>query len=67
MEFKCPQCGKITELDVEEGLVYMVHTRQMRVQDAFPTLSEEEREIILTGICPECWDIMFDEDLIEKD
>lgn len=29
------------------------------VQDAFPSLSAEEREMLISGICPECWNFMF--------
>ena len=31
------------------------------IQDAFPTLSEDQREFILTGITPEEWDAEFGE------
>lgn len=29
------------------------------IQDAFPTLSADEREFLLTGITPEEWDELF--------
>ena len=32
------------------------------IQDAFPTLSADEREFIKTGITPQEWDAMFGED-----
>ncbi len=32
------------------------------LQDAFPTLSADEREFIKTGITPQEWDAMFGED-----
>lgn len=28
-------------------------------QKAFPTLTADEREFIMTGATPQCWDIMF--------
>jgi hypothetical protein len=28
-------------------------------QNAFPTLNADEREFIMTGSTPQCWDIMF--------
>jgi len=28
------------------------------IQDAFPLLSADERELLMTGICPECWNKM---------
>jgi hypothetical protein len=32
----------------------------VKVQDAFPQVSPEEREFILTGITPAEWEAMFD-------
>ena len=32
------------------------------VQIAFPYLSAEERETLISGICPKCWDETFGED-----
>lgn len=43
----------------DEVLVYMSGAP---VQDAFPNLSSDEREFILTGITPEEWDAMFSGD-----
>jgi len=31
------------------------------VQNAFPYLSADEREMLISGICPECWDKLFGE------
>jgi hypothetical protein len=40
--------------DWEEGLIL--------IQDAFPTLTDEEREFIMTGITPEEWAAEFGEE-----
>lgn len=29
------------------------------IQGALPDLTPNEREMLMTGICPECWDKMF--------
>lgn len=29
------------------------------IQEAFPTLSADEREVLMTGIHPQCWDDIF--------
>jgi hypothetical protein len=31
-------------------------------QNCFSKLSAEEREFLISGICGECWDLMFSED-----
>jgi hypothetical protein len=36
------------------------------VQDAFPNLSPEEREFVLTGITPKEWDAMLPPDLVDR-
>ena len=35
-----------------------VYEAGMRMQDAFPSFTADEREFIMTGICPTCWDSM---------
>ena len=34
----------------------------MLIQDAYPTLSADEREFLLSGATPEEWDALFGED-----
>lgn len=56
----CDFCGERVELelypeDVEE---YMRPVRRY-VQDIFPYLKPEEREMLISHICPKCWDKMF--------
>lgn len=55
---KCPVCGNATIMDVSsEGL--RKWGGGMFIQDAFPELSSPERENMLTGTHPACWDILF--------
>jgi hypothetical protein len=35
--------------------------KELPVQEAFPDLSDDDRERMLTGICPQCWDILAEE------
>jgi hypothetical protein len=59
VETVCPFCGRVNEVDVyEEDLVAWVNGDKL-VQDAFPYLSADEREMLISGICPTCWDSMF--------
>ena len=37
------------------------------VQDAFPYLSAEVREMLISGICPSCWNNMFGGGFIDED
>ncbi len=54
----CPFCGHANEVEVNE-IDYLDWQDGMLVQDAFPYLSANEREKLISGICPTCWDKMF--------
>lgn len=55
---KCPCCG-------EEHPVHLTREQSFRykkyldgkghIQDLLPDLTAEDREMLITGICPECW------------
>jgi hypothetical protein len=53
---QCPDCGHGEDIVVNER-DYFRWRSGMFVQDAFPYLSADEREMIKTGICPDCWDL----------
>lgn len=35
---------------------------QKHIQDALPELTTDQREMLLSGICPTCWDKTFGEE-----
>lgn len=58
---KCTVCGNQSVMRVPyEGVE--AYRAGAFVQDAFPTLTRDEREVIITGTHPECWDKLFGED-----
>ena len=54
----CPLCGAERKL-VLDYVSYERWADGESVQDAFPYLDANEREGLITGICPDCWDKMF--------
>lgn len=54
----CPFCGKGHEIEVNE-MDYLDWKDGELAQEAFPYLSAEDREMLISGICPDCWDSMF--------
>jgi len=33
--------------------------KEMAIQEAFPELSADDREMLISGTCPACWEKMF--------
>lgn len=62
----CPICGCVNEIPVNED-DYWDWQDGALVQDAFPYLTIEEREMLISGICPDCWKDLFPEDDEEED
>lgn len=56
----CVRCKKIQKmLDVPiSGLEDYVKNKK-NVQDAFPEMEPDKRELLISGICPECWKEMW--------
>lgn len=58
---KCPMCGRNNVVTVtKKG--YGLWRSGCNIQDAFPNLTPDERELLQTGICPACWDRLFGEE-----
>lgn len=57
----CPGCGGTEDLDVDaDG--YFAWLEGELIQRAFPTMSADDRERLITGFCPPCWAHMFGEE-----
>ena len=54
----CPFCGRENEVEVNH-MDYLDWQNGELVQDAFPYLSANEREMLISGCCPRCWSKMF--------
>ena len=67
---RCPFCGRANEVEVNED-DYFDWDDGKHAQDAFPYLSANEREMLISGICPTCWERTFggddSEDAAEDD
>lgn len=57
---RCCVCRKTSTLEVEaDG--YAAWKRGALIQRALPSMSADQREMLLTGTHPECWDDLFDD------
>ncbi len=58
IEVQCPICKKVSIIEVPvDGFIDWQGGEL--IQDAFPTLSADIREQLISGICPKCWEKMF--------
>ena len=57
----CPVCGD-TEDIYTPSKNYIAWKDGMLIQNAMPCLSSNDRERLMSGICPACFDKMFGED-----
>lgn len=55
---RCPMCGRGNEVEVNEN-DYFDWDDGVNAAVAFPYLSANEREMLISGICPTCWNKMF--------
>ena len=54
----CPHCHKLQTIEVQVSQ-YNRWMAGENIQIAFPDLTADQREILISGICPECWDKIF--------
>ena len=58
IEVECRMCGKQYNLKAEKEDIQK-WMNGMNIQDALPYMPEEQRELLISGTCPECWDKLF--------
>ncbi len=58
----CPSCGGTNEVTISLASYLKWQREGELIQFAMPDLSADEREMLMTGTCPPCWDKMFGED-----
>ena len=63
IECTCPFCGQTYIVTVEKMDYIFWERSDMPAQKAFPYLSADERELLISGICPECWEKTFGQGL----
>lgn len=66
VDTKCPHCNKITVLEMTDEQYDEYCLGRKYIQDIFPDWSPGKREMLITGICPDCWNKIF-KDTFEYD
>jgi hypothetical protein len=57
----CIHCNQTNEIILDAVALANWRNKEL-IQNAFPNLDYKQRELIQTGIHPECWDEMFPEE-----
>ena len=57
----CPTCKRMDTFTVPAEQV-AAYKAGAHVQDAFPGLTADQREQLITGYCGPCWDLAFGEE-----
>lgn len=55
----CPMCGKTHLLTMTNEQFERLEAGEEHIQDIFPDWSLDDRERLISGACPECWDKVF--------
>ncbi len=65
---KCRMCGEVRYVQVRpsEMLRMMKPNRTELVQDIFPDMDAEARELLVSATCGSCWNKMFPPDEEEE-
>lgn len=59
IEVKCVVCGTPHTIVAPVDAYRKWNNGEAYIQDALPMLTPAERELLLSGICPVCWDKHF--------
>lgn len=60
MTKRCMMCGDTHRIFMTEGDFIAWKVDHRRIQDVFPHVSSDLREVALSGTCPECFQRMCD-------
>lgn len=59
---ECSVCRKVIEISMTFEQYVAWKNKKDLVQNIFPEVKPELREVLISGICPECWKKMFGKD-----
>lgn len=56
--YTCSECHETTKLSLDREK-YEEWTHGALIQNVFPNLTEDQRELMISGICGKCFDSLF--------
>jgi hypothetical protein len=72
---KCVRCPNVVDLHTDPESLTLFQEGKLSIQECFPELTPDQREMLLSGICPTCWNDLFgnlddeyeEEDIVHND
>lgn len=64
-QIECVNCHQLIDVPISEKEYWHWHFHQAElplIQHHFPELTDSEREILISGVCGKCFDVMFSND-----
>ena len=58
-DIACIKCGEVHHLKLDIRKFNRWRQKRENIQDVFPELSPEDRELMISQICGKCWEEMF--------
>lgn len=62
LSINCCRCGKPHIIEVDEAKFIRWKRGKGNIQDIFPELTPDQRELMISQICQKCWVDMFGEE-----
>jgi len=59
---KCPRCEREYILPCNKEDLIAFQNGEKLAQEAFPYMPAQYREMLISGLCPECWDEIFSDE-----
>ena len=59
VKIQCCECGRYFDFEITDEQYNDLLENKKNIQNIFPDMEPEYRELFITRICPECWDEMF--------
>ena len=60
VEICCRECGEKFHFTVDAAKLAEYEDGNIKVQDAFPELTPDQRELFISGLCGTCFDKIFE-------
>lgn len=58
-DIRCLHCDRVFRIQCDRSDLYAWMTGEKNIQNALPYLTAGERELLISGTCDDCFNVMF--------